>query len=332
MSLTSQLGDKTSPVRQFLAKYEDKQGINECLAELQSTKQIKKPAYKPASLPAWALIGTATDYLIRYVANNNRLDFDQTIACPVRSYIESMPRVRQYARNTTIETANVLYEIGRAHLDGRNPDEAAIYSATALSLLDNVYRSRSGPSFPAYFAERIEYDGRLDSFSGDYALLEKLAMLKFYNYFCKELNGKEYAQDILEILDIFASARNRLGDEFADTTFTTFNLALANADLVYGADIDCMITRNNLNILTDIKTTIDSLPVSVLRQLIGYALLHDEEKDQFKVDEIGIYHSRSGSFRHIPMRTIIQKCLPSLKTVEAAKKAFIYEALTGGRR
>lgn len=330
MSLTSQLRDNASPVRQFFSKYEDKRGIKECLAELQSTKQIVKPAYKPASLPAWALIGTATDYLIRYVANNNRLDFDQTIAYQARSAIESMSRISQYAHNTTIETANVLYEIGRAHLDGRRPDEAAIYSATALSLLDNVHRSRSGRKFPAYFDKHFADDGRLDSFPGDYGLLEKLAMLKFYNYYCSELSGKEYAQDILDILNIFASARSGFGDEFSETTFTVFNLALANDHLVYGADIDCVITKNNLNILTDIKTTIHSLPISALRQLIGYALLHDEEKDQFTVDEIGIYYSRSGSFRHIPVRTIIRKCLPSFKTVEAAKKAFIYEALTYG--
>lgn len=326
MSLTSQLDKKTSPVRQFFSKYEDKQGIKECLAELQSTKQTKKPAYKPASQPVWGLIGTATDYLIRYVANNNRLEFDQTIACQARSVIESMPRSLQYAFNTTIETADVLYEIGRAHLDGRSPDEAAVYSATALSLLDNAYRSRSGRMFPAYFDEHIAYDGRLDSYPGDYGLLEKLAMLKFYNYFCSELSGKDYAQDILEILNIFASARSSFGDEFSETTFTVFNLALANDHLVCGADIDCVITQNKMNILTDIKTTIHSLPISALRQLIGYALLHDEEKDQFTVDEIGIYYSRSGSFRHIPVRTIIRKCLPSFKTVEAAKKAFIYEA------
>jgi len=325
MSLTSQLRDKSSPVRSFLAKYEDKQGVNECLAELQSTKPIKKPAYKPTSRSAWGLIGTATDYLIRYVANNNRLDFDQTIASQARSYIESMPRIRQYAHNTTIETANVLYEIGRAHLDGRNPDEAAIYSATALALLDNVYRSRSGPKFPAYFAEPIAYDGRLVSFLSDYGSPEKLAMLKFYNYFCGELSGKEYAQDILEILNIFASARNSFGDEFSETTFTTFNLALDNAHLVYGADIDCVITKNNLNILTDIKTTVDPLPVSALRQLIGYALLHDDKKDKYRVDEVGVYYSRSGSFRHIPTSTLIQRCLPSLKTVKATKKAFIQE-------
>jgi hypothetical protein len=316
MSLSSQLDNKNSTVSMFFHRYEDKQGVKECLAELQSTKEIKKPSYEPASRPVWGLIGTTTDYLLRYVANNNRLDFNQTIANAATRFFQHLP-------DEKIETINVLYGIGQVNLDGRRPDEAAVYSATALSLLDNVYRS--GGRLPAYFDESIADDGRLDSLPRDYGLPEKLVMLRYYDYFCEQLGGKSYAQDILEIIDIFASAQNNCDDEFSDTSFTVFNRALGNSYLVGGADFDCVISKNKKKILTDIKTTINPLPKLALWQLIGYALLHDDKKDQFKIDGVGIYFSRSGSFRHLPTSTIIQKCFPSLKTVDAAKKAFIKE-------
>ncbi len=41
------------------------------------------------------------------------------------------------------------------------------------------------------------------------------------------------------------------------------------------------------------------LGIEHVRQLIGYALLYDEEKDLFKFTDIGFYHSRSGSCMYL---------------------------------
>ena len=73
------------------------------------------------------------------------------------------------------------------------------------------------------------------------------------------------------------------------------------------------------------KTTLHPLPIEALRQLIGYALLHDEKIDQFRFDALGIYFSRSGSFRYLSTQKIIQECLPSFGKVDEARRAFIHE-------
>ncbi len=80
MSLTSQLDDKNSPVRQFFTKYENQGGTTDCLASLQSTKPIQIPSFKPTSFVVYGFMGTTTDYLIRYAANENILVFEKTIA------------------------------------------------------------------------------------------------------------------------------------------------------------------------------------------------------------------------------------------------------------
>jgi hypothetical protein len=42
-------------------------------------------------------------------------------------------------------------------------------------------------------------------------------------------------------------------------------------------------------------------------------------------DELGIYFSRSGSFRHFPTSTLIHKYLPALGSDKEAKNVFIHE-------
>lgn len=312
MSLTSQLEAKDSPVRKFLQKYEDKHGVSGCLAELQSSKPIKHPSYEPASRPVWGFIGTTMDYLFRYVANNNLLDLNQTLAGKVNSYAQG-------------ETLNVLFRIAETYLDGRKPDEAVVYSATALSMSDNFYRS--GGRLPTCFYEPFTNEDlrRLESLPASYNSFEKEIMLRFYDYFCNSLGGKYYAQDILEMIEILSSEKHSADDEFSNATISVFNRTLKNSGLVDGCDFDCVINKDNVQILTDIKTTIKPLLIFSLRQIICYALLHDEKKDGFKIDELGIYYSRSGSFRHLPTESLIQRCLPSLGSLKKAKNSFMRE-------
>lgn len=325
MSLTSQLEQKNSPVRMFFQRYEEMQGAKECLAELQSSKPIRMPPYEPASRPVWGFIGTTTDYLIRYVANKNKLDFDQTIAKATIFYANESPFSFPRLPQDKLEIVNTLWEIARTYLDGRQPDESVVYSATALSMLDNVFRS--GGRIPQSFMGDLTLaeKERMDTLPTGYSANEKEAMVRFYEYFCNTLGGRLFAQDVLAIIETFSAARYRQDDEMFGATITVFNRALGNSSLVGGADFDCVISKADSNILTDIKTTIKPLPINGLRQLIGYALLHDAKKDKFDFDQIGIYFSRSGSLRCLPTATIIQKCFPSLGTIDKAKKAFLQE-------
>lgn len=114
-----------------------------------------------------------------------------------------------------------------------------------------------------------------------------------------------------------------LGSELYGAEIIVFNQALANSWLVGGADFDCVIKSKSGLTLTDIKTKTRPITIEHLRQLIGYALLHDENKDDFKFTHIGIYHARSGSFRHLPIETVIKTTLAGFESVGQAKEAFI---------
>lgn len=325
MSLTSQLDQKNSPVSMFFRQYESGEGIKECLAALQSSKRVIPPPYEPSSRSVWGFIGTTTDYLIRYVANSNQLDLNKTIAHEAVFYANDGPALLPLLPLKQRETVNALWNIGGMYLNGRRPDESVVYSATALSMLDNVFRS--GGRLPRSFDEPLAPAERemIGTVSAGYDENEKEAMVRFYGYFCNTLGGAPYTQDILTTLDTFSSAIINPNDEMTDAKISTFNSALANSHTVGGADFDCVITKGGARILTDIKTTIKPLPANALRQLIGYALLHEPQMDGFDFDHMGIYFSRSGSFRYLPTKEVFQRCFPSLKTLEAAKATFFDE-------
>lgn len=146
----------------------------------------------------------------------------------------------------------------------------------------------------------------------------------FDEYF-EILGGELYAQDVSELVRMFETATKSRESELFDARFAVFNRALGNSGLVGGADFDCVIEYDNRLILTDIKTTIRPLTLAQLRQIVGYALLYDEKKDGFKFTDIGIYYSRSGSFRFLPIDSVIEKSLSGFKSVDHARKAFIRE-------
>ncbi|MCD6273715.1 MAG: hypothetical protein J7K30_12955 [Deltaproteobacteria bacterium] len=150
MSLTSQLKDKNSPVRQFFTKYENKKGAKECLKSLQSSKEIQLPPFKPASFVVYAFIGTSTDYLLRYTANGNHLNFEETIAHQALEFTNGILNSSYKNIANHLET---LYKLGKEYIDGRDAtDHEAAYSATALAMMDNVFRSGR---LPQLFLEPI---------------------------------------------------------------------------------------------------------------------------------------------------------------------------------
>ncbi len=372
--LTSQLKEKNSPVRQFLTKFEDVEGRKECLAQLQSTKPIRLPSFKPKESNLYAFIGTTADYLIRYTANGNSLIFENTIAH------HALPK--KMSNSFLHQTLKDLYEIGKQYLDGRDAsDSKAIYSASALTVIDNFFRDRMG-RLPTLF-EGMNYNYReeqiknlgfrelidrlndkqlwrnpdtksrvwLDKeqianlgleipqsdktrFLFDANQVEKLWHNKIKDrptsflldkYYQHILGGDLYTQDVSMLVKTFVDAIKSLESELFNAQITVYNQGLENSWLVGGADFDCIISYNNRLILTDIKTTTKPLTTIDFRQILGYALLHDEDKDNFKFTDIGIYHSRSGSFRFMSLESIVEKCLPNFKSINLARKAFISE-------
>ena len=110
--------------------------------------------------------------------------------------------------------------------------------------------------------------------------------------------------------------------------------SLFNSRLVDGADFDCVIECDGRTVLTDIKTLTRPLTIQNLRQLLGYALLIDPDVDGFDISDIGFYHSRSASFRYVPIEKAINECLNGFDSVAQARVAFIsdinMQTLTSG--
>ncbi len=89
-----------------------------------------------------------------------------------------------------------------------------------------------------------------------------------------------------------------------------------------GGRIDCVVHKDGHSILTDIKAITRPLAKSEFFQLLGYALLHDEVIDRFKITALGFYYARTGTFRYLPLDTIVQQCFPKFETLATAKRAF----------
>lgn len=315
MSLTSQIRDKNSPVRQFFTKFEKKDGAKHCLALLQSAVPIPQMSFTSSLNVVPMLIGTTTDYLIRYVANGNALRFESIVA--TRALLEARLRGEP---NVAIHLENLL-KIGKQNLDGRNAcDYQAIYSATALAVMDNYFRSGH---MPASFSE-VSQAAQREAIKRHYGknLDEKATNYLFSEYIAK-LGGDEYIKDISELIKLFVKGSVDSASELFGAKIVVFNQSLGNSWLVGGADFDCIIASKKRLILTDIKTKTKPLTMEDLRQIIGYALLYDGDKDIFKFTHIGIYHSRSGSFRSLPVESVLEMTLADFKSVGSARKAFI---------
>jgi hypothetical protein len=379
MSLTSELRETYSMVRTFFRRWEDPTGRKDCLASLQSDQPLSLPPVPPLLKLHFATAGTAIDYLIRYMANGNRLVFEETIAYGIMQAAKK----RGSRRARWLED---LFTLATSGLDGRSAtDPGAVYSATALTVIDNYYRSGF---FPQTFdsmhdtelrdqrkrlgitklVRRVAYaqlancerelrngktvaSSKRLQVSTDEAIALKLPTVPgrkrylvnlevvtsaiqnalvppstqtlFDNFYSNTLGGHVFAEDVAQLARIYQhSASSQDGDLYGITMDTT-NRSLANSELVGGADFDCILKVGDALILTEFKATTKRLTTDHLRQILGYALLIDEERDELCPTHVGVYHVRSGSFRCMPMSDLIHKALPGLRTIQNARAKFV---------
>ena len=187
MSLTSEIKNSKSQVRQFFSRFEDKVGIKECCSIFQSTKTIRPLSFnhlEPYSFVVHSLIGTTVDYLIRYSAMGNKLIFEDTIAHTALTTFYSEEDLYDLA---LMESLKDLYQIGKQYLDGRPAtDPEAIYSATALSVLEKKYR---GGTLPKLFMRSIG---------------EKTTRSLLDEY-VEWMGGRSYIEDIYESIKTFVN-------------------------------------------------------------------------------------------------------------------------------
>lgn len=331
MSLTSQLRDKNSRVRQFFDKFEDYDGIKNCLSLLQSTKPIH-PSLLPdsASVTSYAYVGTTTDYLIRYAGNGNKLIFEQTIAAKAllrfseRGISNSINFPDDIFHISTDFCLNELFRIAKKNLDGREPyDSEAIYSATALSIMDGVLRSGFLPKLFTLSSLSEKYKEIING--DDFLSDERQAILikAVFDDYIDSLGGDKYIQDVSHVVKLFCRSREEIDSEVFGLEMIVGNRSLGNSILVGGADFDCIVDKSGDLILVDIKTTTKPLVVEHVRQIIGYALLFDKQKDDFYFDHIGIYNSRSGSFKFLSLDFIMKVVFRKFKSIDIAREKFI---------
>lgn len=323
MSLTGQLKQKNSPVRQFFEKHEDKSGMRWCLAlHLQSAKPILPLSYTPELKTAYSFMGTTTDYLIRYTLQGNKLNFEDSFAYEP---VKSRAMLPDWENERVIRPAffQALFEIGKFYLDGRDAiDEQSVYSATALAVLEHYYRSGHLPAILVSPMPK-EKEAWINGLDGE-SLDHKTAWY-FFDTFYQSLGGKLYAEEIAKLVILFANAICDPNSELYKANIWVGDQSLVNSKLVGGADLDCVIECNDRYVLTDIKTTLEPLSITHFQQLLSYALLYDSSKDGFEFSDIGFYHSRSGSFRFLPIKQVIKECFPSFASIEHAREVFVSE-------
>ena len=203
------------------------------------------------------------------------------------------------------ERVNDLYEIGKMYLDGREGTNIdAVRSAIALSLLEKIYRSGSLPNLFINSSAKVNTQKVLENY-------------------IELMGGEALLEDISECIKKFIKGTKDPDSEIYGGRITVYNGTFYNSGLVNGADFDCVFQYDNTLILTEIKTMIKPLGIEHIRQVIGYSLLYDEKKDNFVFSAIGFYHSRSGSFRFLPINIILEKCFHKLESIQEARKEFV---------
>lgn len=315
MSLTDQLHIKDSNLSRFFREYEDKAGAKKCLKLLTDTKPIHRPLLPAPTRAYWSCTGITIDYLIRYIANGNNLLIEETVAG------EGWERIPYFEYGNEIQDLQAAYSIlmnyiGKAYLDGRVVDELAVYSGTALAVLEGLVRRGQ---LPRSFSQEISSDkiSKIEKLPYGTNHFERKCLWLFDDYCFEELGWESYVQDILRMASIFTDTTNNLCGELYGAEFPVLGKSLW-----YGGHFDLLIKLNEHYILSDIKASTKKLEKSSLRQLISYILSQDTDMDGFNVTDAGIYYARSGAFRYLPNSFLISQCLPTFKSLEDAKSAF----------
>ncbi len=290
------------------------------LQSLQNNKPPLPLSYKPNSVTSYSFGGTATDYLLRYTIQNNSMRLEDSFAY---QSVKANHTMILWESERILKPAffSALFDIGKFYLDGRDAtDEKSVYSATALAVLEHLYRSEHLPkALSSSISEELL--AWIKTIDGD-SLEHKIAWYTFDDFY-QSLGGKSYADDIALLIRLFSKSWHDPSNKIYKARISPVSQSLFNSRLVNGADFDCIIECNGRTVLTDIKTSIKPLTIQHVRQLLGYALLLDPDVDGYDVTDIGFYHSRSASFRFVSLEKAIKDCFRGFTTVTHARETFI---------
>lgn len=327
MSLTSLLRDNKSFLRHFFEKCTDKNGVRECI-------KLLNPDKKTSLLPnfqrreSYSLAGLATDYLIHYSLNNNKLILSSTTAeDAIRASENRYKKHPDELSQAYYDRSQYLYNIAKTGLNGSIPIEVeSIRAATALAILDIIGRV-GWASVPLILEDELingfteTEKTTINTYIGDN--ISQKTNNYVFDRFIDAFDGDRYIKDVSNIINLFIQNRNNSQHHISQSEMIVSSKTLSNSTLVGGADIDCVLKLKDHIILTDIKTSIKGLGSYHIQQLIGYALLHDQDKDKFQVNSIGIYHSRTGELKYISLKEALE-LLFGLGSIIDIRKIFMH--------
>ncbi len=202
----------------------------------------------------------------------------------------------------------------------RRKGEAATSSKRLQVSTDEAMALRL-PTVPG--RKRYLYDLEVVTLAIHNVLVPPTTQTLFEYFYSNTLGGHVFAEDVAQLVRIYQHSTSSQDGDLYGVTMDTTNRALANSELVGGADFDCILRVGDALVLTELKATTQRLTTDHLRQILGYALLIDEERDELSPTHVGVYHVRSGSFRSMPISDLIRKALPGLRTIQNARAKFV---------
>ena len=274
MSLTSQLDDKNSPIRQFLNETfpNTKSFLNEARKRLRNAQTIK-----PVGHVSYGTIGTAIDYRIRYY-------FGETPPNQVVAW--------NGASRTVVQTIDI------------EQGEATVWTAEGLQLnkglVDSFFAELTGflkAKAPGHRKMNSDEDLELAKYCYVLALFEEVYRapqavsdsLLFRRDF---MNANELLESLPmnameDICNLSALFFDRFKDSFDLTVI--LNPTFSGSADVGGADCDLILDRT----LIDIKATIRPIiKPEWIYQVLGYTLL--DYDNAYELSGIGLYMARQG--------------------------------------
>lgn len=101
MSLTSEIKNKNSNLSHFFIEYKNKNGGKDLIKYLKNNKPNVDVSYKISDNYTHGLIGTTIDYIIRYIAKDNILDIQETIA--YKTFLKYFPVGKNFYEDPEID-------------------------------------------------------------------------------------------------------------------------------------------------------------------------------------------------------------------------------------
>lgn len=264
-NLTSALGDRESPLRQYLyQRFPHRRGIQRSYRESAGPLLVESNGGDPA------LVGAAFDFGVRYTLRPRYVDEMMFIGLAGdQRHVAVVLEVAQVATSSAVE----------------GDDELLVRACWALALTTEVYRAgQVPPTSPLYQLirrRRFTAEALLD-LAPDAGVTEVSELL--------QLATDRLYPSLVPSEPVLPGPR-----------FDASALVAADADLIVGDQLVELKTRLGVRRIDDART--DTLSGRDLYQVIAYALL--DTSDEYAVRRLALYSARYGHLAQWPLADLL---------------------------